>query len=83
MVVRLKLPPGKDKGKGRARAEDIGTDDDNFGARKGMFDDILNGEERDTSKTIVLNNDRERFERSRMVADVRCSFHAQSDRLLI
>lgn len=72
MVVRLKLPPGKDKGKGKARADDIGTDDDNFGSRKGMFDDFLSSEERDTSKTNVLNSDRDRFERSRIVADVRC-----------
>ncbi|KLO12768.1 hypothetical protein SCHPADRAFT_915502 [Schizopora paradoxa] len=34
-----------------------------------MFDDILSSEERDTTKTNVLNADRERFERSRTVAD--------------
>jgi hypothetical protein len=59
MVVRLRLP-GRGKGKDREEEE----------SRKGMFDDILGVEERDTSKTTVIWADKQRFERSRLLADV-------------
>lgn len=38
-----------------------------------MFDDILSLEHRDTSKTVVDNSDKQRFENSRRSADVRLS----------
>ncbi|KAF9466565.1 hypothetical protein BDZ94DRAFT_1288192 [Collybia nuda] len=58
--VRLRLPSHKAKGKEREREEDD---------RKGVFDDILTPEERDTTKTSITNMDKQRFERSRMLAE--------------
>lgn len=58
--VRLRLAP--QKGKGKEREEDDGP--------KSMFDDILGPEERDTSKTAILNSDKMHFERSRQIAEV-------------
>jgi hypothetical protein len=66
VVVRLRLP-GRGKGKEREEEE-----------RKGMFDDILGVEERDTSKTNVVWGDKQRFERSRLLADVRSSLPSES-----
>jgi hypothetical protein len=60
MIVRLRLP-AKNKGKGR-------EDDD--GPQKGLFDDILGADDRDTTKTTVEFGDKQRFERSRLVAEV-------------
>jgi hypothetical protein len=59
VVVRLRLPA---RGKGKEREEEE--------SRKGMFDDILGLQERDTSKTTVNFADKQRFERSRLLADV-------------
>jgi hypothetical protein len=64
MVVRLRLP-AKGKGKGR-------EDDD---SQKGLFDDILGVDDRDTTKTAVEFGDKQRFERSRLVAEVRSLNH--------
>ena len=61
MVVRLRLP---NKGKGHERDEDEGP-------QKGLFDDILAPDDRDTSKTAVEAGDKNRFEKSRLVAEVR------------
>jgi hypothetical protein len=60
MVVRIRLPA---KGKGKAR-------DDSLGPQKGLFDDILGADERDTTKTTVEFVDKQRFERSRQAAEV-------------
>lgn len=38
--------------------------------RKGLFDDILSTEERDTVKTAIEEKDKHRFERSRAAAEV-------------
>jgi len=37
---------------------------------KGVFDDILTPEDRDTTQTSIFNMDKQRFERSRMLAEV-------------
>ncbi|TFK72958.1 hypothetical protein BDN72DRAFT_815391 [Pluteus cervinus] len=56
--VRLRLP-AQNKGKDREEEE----------PPKGMFEDILTTEERDTSKTTITNLDRVCFDRSRRVAE--------------
>lgn len=61
-VLRLKLPP-RNKGKERATEEPDDT-------KKGLFDDVLPLDERDTSSTTIANPDKLRFERSRTVAEV-------------
>lgn len=82
--VRLRIPQkGKRKNlKGKRREitgddQDDGggeeTDGDGDGRTKGMFDDVLGEAERDTSKTVILQSDKGRFERSRVGAEV-CSF---------
>lgn len=58
--VRLRLPT--QKGKGKEREEDE--------VPKGLFDEILSAEDRDTAKTSITYSDQQRFERSRMVAEV-------------
>jgi len=70
--VRLRLPsqqhsPQKGKGKERAEEED--------GVEKGMFDDILDEADRDTSKTQITKYDLGLFERSRQLAEVRLQLH--------
>ncbi|KAI0261497.1 hypothetical protein BC834DRAFT_465974 [Gloeopeniophorella convolvens] len=63
MVVRLRLPShGKGKEKEESSDEEI---------PKGMFDDILTPEDRDTSKTAILQVDKTRFERSRQAAELK------------
>ena len=62
MVVRLKLPA---QGKGKER-EDSSDEEPS----KGLFDDILTPEDRDTSRTGIIHNDKLRFERSRQAAEV-------------
>ncbi|KAG5645524.1 hypothetical protein DXG03_005799 [Asterophora parasitica] len=56
--IRLRLAQ---KGKGKEREEEE--------PQKGLFDDILTEEERDTLKTAITAGDKQRFERSRMVAE--------------
>jgi hypothetical protein len=63
MVVRLRLPV---QGKGKEREDS--TDDE---LSKGLFDDMLTPEDRDTSKTAITQADKLRFERSRQAAEVR------------
>lgn len=60
-VIRLRLPP---RGKGKGREED--PDD----GAKGIFDDVLSAEDRDTSATTINNGDKQRFERSRVAVEV-------------
>lgn len=63
MLVRLKLP---NKGKGKAR-----EDEDNDEPQRSLFDDVLAPEDRDVMKTSVLKNDKDRFEKARLLSDVR------------
>lgn len=58
--VRLRLPP--QNGKGKEREDDEPP--------KGLFDDILSVDDRDTTKTTILNSDKQHFERSRVLAEV-------------
>lgn len=58
--VRLRLPGQRGKGKEREEEE----------APRGLFDDILSPEERDTTKSTVTNADKLYFERSRIAAEV-------------
>jgi len=62
MVVRLRLPA---QGKGKEKEES--SDEEPL---KGLFDDILTPEDRDTSKTAISHADKLRFERSRQAAEV-------------
>ncbi|KAJ6630976.1 hypothetical protein B0H10DRAFT_2159873 [Mycena sp. CBHHK59/15] len=55
--VRLRIP----KGKGRRREDDEPL--------QGLFDDILTPDERDTTKTAIAPLDKQKFERSRAVAE--------------
>lgn len=66
--------------KGKGREEEEGDE-----PGKGMFDDVLSESQRDTSKTNILNSDRDRFEKARSLAEVcRCPFPNHiSDLLMI
>lgn len=66
-AVRIKiLPP---KGKGKEREHDSGEDGED-GVKKGMFDDFLSPEDRDTGQTSIMQGDKTRFEKARAVGDV-------------
>jgi hypothetical protein len=54
--IRLRIP-----GRGKAKEEE---------EKRGLFDDILPLEERDTAKTSIETSDMSRFERSRTAAEV-------------
>jgi hypothetical protein len=62
MVVRLRLPV---QGKGKEKEDS--SDEEPL---KGLFDDILTPEDRDTSRTAIAHADKLKFERSRQAADV-------------
>jgi hypothetical protein len=62
LSFKLRLPS---KGKGR---EAEGEDDE---SRKGFFDDVLDEKDRDTARTSILTTDKERYERSRSLADAK------------
>jgi hypothetical protein len=62
MVVRLRLPV---QGKGKEKEES--SDEE---PTVGLFDEMLTPEDRDTSKTIITQGDKLRFERSRQAAEV-------------
>ena len=62
MVVRLRLPI---QGKGKEKEES--SDEE---PTIGLFDEILTPEDRDTSKTMITQGDKLRFERSRQAAEV-------------
>ncbi|KAJ3995087.1 hypothetical protein F5050DRAFT_1769833 [Lentinula boryana] len=57
--VRLRLTQ-KGKGKAKEREEE---------ESKGLFDEVLGEDERDTSRTVILQSDKQRFERSRAIAE--------------
>ena len=61
-TIRLRVPA---RGKGKAR-EDPPSED----IERGLFDDILSPEDRDTRETTIGLHDHERFERSRANAEV-------------
>lgn len=66
LSVKLRLsqlPSGKGKAKEESSDEE---------PQKGMFDDYLNPEQRDTTKTIITVRDKLRFESSRKSAEVIC-----------
>ncbi|KAF8274749.1 hypothetical protein EI94DRAFT_1712954 [Lactarius quietus] len=63
MVVRLRLPV---QGKGKEKEES--SDDE---PAVGLFDEMLTPEDRDTSKTIITQGDKLRFERSRQAAELK------------
>src|ERR1700722_891644 len=60
--IRLRIPG---KSKWRERREDV--------ERRGLFDDILGPEDRDTTRTSIETNDIQRFDKSRVVSEVRCN----------
>lgn len=60
-TIRLRLPP---RGKGKEREQE--TDE----LQKGMFDDFLSPEDRDTKQTAITETDKQRMERSRVAAEV-------------
>jgi hypothetical protein len=62
MVVRLRLPA---QGKGKEKEES--SDEE---PSRGLFDEILTPEDRDTSRTAILHTDKLKFERSRQAAEV-------------
>lgn len=65
--VRIKiLPP---KGKGKEREQDSGEDGDE-GIKKGMFDDFLSLEDRETGQTAITQGDKSRYEKARVAGDV-------------
>jgi hypothetical protein len=61
--VRLRLPTTRNsvKGKEKEDSEVLG----------GFFDGVLNLEDGDTSRTSIVNNDKQLFEKSRLEAEVR------------
>ncbi|KAI9454545.1 hypothetical protein BJY52DRAFT_1284058 [Lactarius psammicola] len=63
MVVRLRLPV---QGKGKEK-EESGDEEPTVG----LFDDVLTPEDRDTSKTMIMQGDKLRFERSRQAAELK------------
>ncbi|CAL1716779.1 unnamed protein product [Somion occarium] len=64
--LRLKLLPPKGKGKER---EHESADDGDDGGKKGMFDDLLTPEDRDTTQTTITQADKTRFERARTTSE--------------
>ncbi|KAI0249151.1 hypothetical protein BJV78DRAFT_718386 [Lactifluus subvellereus] len=62
MVVRLRLPV---QGKGKEKEES--SDEE---PAKGIFDDILNPDDRDTSRTAITPGDKLKFERSRQATEL-------------
>ncbi|KAJ7220037.1 hypothetical protein GGX14DRAFT_354739 [Mycena pura] len=67
--VRLRLPKERET---RARRQE---DEE---SPRGLFDEILNPEERDTTKTIITPLDKQKFERSRAFAEACLRFMAFS-----
>ena len=61
--------PNVDKGKGKEREQEADE------AQKGMFDDLLSREDRDTTLTAITEADKLRIEKSRISVEVRPSKH--------
>jgi hypothetical protein len=74
MVVRLRLPA---QGKGKEKEDS--SDEEPL---KGLFDDILTPEDRDTSRTAISHADKFKFERSRQAAEVSPTIIISLDTLL-
>ncbi|KAI5892790.1 uncharacterized protein SCHCODRAFT_02301541 [Schizophyllum commune H4-8] len=77
--LRIRLPPQRNKGKERAHFQDDDIDvegEEDEEEQKGMFDDILTPEERDTSKTEITPEDTRRFEAARTRAEARLASSA-------
>ncbi|KAI0058778.1 hypothetical protein BV25DRAFT_1890871 [Artomyces pyxidatus] len=62
MVVRLRIPP-QSKGKEKEESSDEEPP-------KGLFDEMLTPEERDTTKTKIASLDKVKFDRSRQTAEL-------------
>ncbi|KAF9525653.1 hypothetical protein CPB83DRAFT_837983 [Crepidotus variabilis] len=60
--VRLRLPVQRGA-KGKEREEEEPS--------RGLFEDILSQDERDTNKTTIMNSDKVHFERSRLAAEAK------------
>lgn len=73
-MIRLKLTARTAKGKER--------EDEPDDLKKGMFDDLLNAEDRDTLQTIISNSDKMRFDKSRNEAEVSADIVRTSFQLL-
>ncbi|KAI0768106.1 hypothetical protein BD413DRAFT_480173 [Trametes elegans] len=63
-TIRLRVPA---RGKGKAREDGPPPEE----AERGLFDDILSVEDRDVRETTIKDHDVQRFERSRLLAEVR------------
>lgn len=63
MVVRLRLPANRGKGKAR--------DNEGDHQPKGIFEDVLATDDRDTARTTIESWDKLRYEKSRTAAEVR------------
>ncbi len=63
-TIRLRVPA---RGKGKARDDGAAQEE----AERGLFDDILSIEDRDVRDTSIKDSDMQRFERSRIHAEVR------------
>lgn len=59
--LKLRIPS---RGKGR-------TMDEEEEPRKNIFDDVLNEQDRDTSRSSILATDKDRFEKARLLADAK------------
>ncbi|KAI0661535.1 hypothetical protein C8Q70DRAFT_910587 [Cubamyces menziesii] len=66
-TIRLRVPP---RGKGKAREDGVQEEPE-----RGMFDDILSVEDRDVRDTSIRDADVQRFERSRVLAEVRPCYY--------
>lgn len=66
-TIRLRLPPQPPRSKGKGREEDPEE------IKRGLFDDVLTPEDRETTYTTITEKDRERFEKTRLAAEVRVS----------
>ncbi|KAL1739967.1 acyl-CoA N-acyltransferase, partial [Schizophyllum fasciatum] len=75
--LRIRLPPQRGKGKERARNPEDVEDEEDEEEPRGIFDDILTPEERDTSKTEITAEDNRRFEAARVRAEVRALRHGR------
>ncbi|KAI0077895.1 hypothetical protein K474DRAFT_1661128 [Panus rudis PR-1116 ss-1] len=64
--VRLRLP---DRPKGKEKEREVGEPEEE--KKKGMFDDLLTPEDRDTTQTSITPGDKARFDKARAAADLK------------
>lgn len=62
-TLRLRL---SSKGKGKAREDDEEEDE----VKQVLFDDVLDEDQRDVSRTTINASDKDRFEKARVLAEV-------------